>query len=125
MSRWLRRLAPLTDVVFVVLFVIGFILLSDGTPSSSASGAKVVSYYNAHNQGGIGFTLMLSMVFGLFFFGILRSYLRRAPRAEWLSAVALCGVVVFAIGIAVDAATAWRALRCSDTPELRSGEHGA
>jgi hypothetical protein len=119
MSKWSRRLAPLTGVVFVVLFVIGYIQLNDGTPSTDASGAKVISYYNAHNQGGIGFTLLLSMVFGLFFFGILRSYLRRAPRAEWLSAVALSGAVVFTIGIAVDAGTAYA---LSDVPtRLSSG----
>ena len=61
--------------------------------------ATVLAYLKAYHDraGGGGFSLMLAVVLGLFFFGIVRGYLRRSPRAEWLAAVGFGGGVVLGV----------------------------
>jgi hypothetical protein len=105
MSDRFARFAPLiTGVLFVVMVIKGTQMTTD-TPATTANGATVLAYYQAHNarMGGAGFSLMLSVVFGLFFYGILRSYLSRSPRAAWAATIGFGGAIIFGTGALVSA----------------------
>lgn len=43
-----RRLLPLSGIVFVVIIALGIIVISDSTPDTDASAADVASYYGSH-----------------------------------------------------------------------------
>jgi hypothetical protein len=104
MERWSRPASLAAAVLFVVLFVVGFVLSTD-TPSVSDSPSKVLAYY-LHHQGRVGaaaYLIGLSIVFGLFWFGSLRGFLRRSEAAERLATVFLAGGVVFAVSGALAA----------------------
>ena len=77
------RFAPLISGVLFVVFVVLNNAQTSSTPDNSATGKTVLAYYKAHGDkmGGAGFSLALSVVAGLFFYGILRSYLRTSKRA--------------------------------------------
>ncbi|MGO9875226.1 MAG: hypothetical protein ACLPVY_15640 [Acidimicrobiia bacterium] len=105
MSDRLARFAPLiTGVLFVVMVLKGTQMTSN-TPATTANGATVLAYYQAHNakMGGAGFSLMLSVVFGLFFYGVLASYLSRSPRAEWAAMIGFGGAIMFGVAALVSA----------------------
>jgi hypothetical protein len=93
------RLAPLTGVVYAVLTLVAFATAS-GAPSSSASGAKVISFYEAHRSSARASDLlwMLGFAFFLLFAGTLRSHLRGSASGDALGAVVLAGASVFAAG---------------------------
>jgi len=95
----LRRLAPLTGVVFAVLLAVTFILTWN-TPGIHDSGLKVISYYKAHNGRLLlgNFLGAVSVGFFLFFVASLRSYLRQFPGAEGPSALALAGATLLGVG---------------------------
>lgn len=100
-ERW-SRLAPLSGVLFVIL-VVGSVVLSPRFPDSTATGATVVLFYKSHDtQTQVADYLTAIAIFvGFFFFGSLRSYLRRVPAMEPLASVAFGGAVMFAIGAGV------------------------
>jgi hypothetical protein len=86
-------------IVFAVLFVIGFLLMSD-TPEGDESNLKWVRYYaDSGNRRMIviGAILMtLAAVAFLIFLGVLRERLRTsAPGAEWLSTIAFASGIAF------------------------------
>jgi hypothetical protein len=66
-----RRLLPLSGVVFVVLAVVAVVGLGGDTPSNDASGTEVLSFYDAHSvrQAIAAFVFAVSVPF-LVFFGI-------------------------------------------------------
>jgi hypothetical protein len=99
MSDRVSRLAPLTGVVFVVLLVVA-IVTGGETPESSASPAKVIAYYSTHRSEVETSAILfaLAFLFLVLFAGALRSYLRRTPAAEGLSALVLAGGVLMAAG---------------------------
>jgi hypothetical protein len=105
MSDRLARFAPLvTGVLFVVFALLGAGQEGNG-PASNANSAAVLAYYQSHSDrlGSAGFSMMLSVVAGLLFYGIVRSYTGRSPRAEWAATVGLAGAVVFGVGSLVNA----------------------
>jgi hypothetical protein len=95
----LRRLAPLTGVVFAALLVFTFIL-TGGTPGIHDSGPKVITYYQDHNGKQLigNFLGAIGVGFFLFFVASLRSYLRQFPGAEGPSALALAGATLLGVG---------------------------
>lgn len=99
MPNSLRRLAPLTGVVFAVLLVFTFILTWN-TPGIHDSGPKVISYYKSHNGKEMfgNFLGAVGVAFFLFFVASLRSYLRQFPGAEGPSALALAGATLLGVG---------------------------
>ena len=105
MSDRFARFAPLITGVLFVLLVVSATQTTSNTPATTANGATVLAYYQAHNarMGGAGFSLMLSVVAGLCFYGILRSYLSRAPRAEWAATIGFGGAIMFGVGALVSA----------------------
>jgi Flp pilus assembly pilin Flp len=105
MSDRLARFAPLiTGGLFVVLVLIG-IRQEGNPPSTSDSSAAVLAYYQSHysKMGDAGFSMMLSVVVGLIFYGIVRAYLGRAPRAEWAATIGFGAAVMFGVGSLVNA----------------------
>ncbi|MFI5041501.1 MAG: hypothetical protein ACHQNA_06580 [Acidimicrobiales bacterium] len=103
MSDRFSRLAPLVTGVLFVALALGGTLMVGNTPATTASGTEVLSYYTAHHKrmGGGGFLIMLSVVAGLFFYAIVRSYLSRSPRAEWLAVAGFGGAVIFGVSALV------------------------
>ena len=98
----LSRFAPLTGLVYGVLTLVELGTAS-GAPSDTASGAKVIAFYERHRTNArVSDTLwMFAFAFLVFFAGTLRAYLRRKPPAAALSSVVLAGAAVFAAGAAV------------------------
>jgi hypothetical protein len=105
MSDRFAKFAPLIAGVLFVAFAVNGTQMTANTPSSTANGATVLAYYQAHNarMGGAGFSLMLSVAAALFFYGILRSYLSQSPRAEWAATVGFGGAIMFGVGALVGA----------------------
>jgi hypothetical protein len=104
-SSKLERLAPLTGVVFVVLFVVGAVLsLKSGF---LPPGDEIKSFYedSSTNVRVGGYLMQLSAVFLLWFVGSLRVKLRSAEaKPGRLSAVAFGGGVAVAAVIMVSQA---------------------
>jgi hypothetical protein len=105
MSHRFARFVPLVVGVLFVVFAVTGNMQSGNTPDSTANPATTLAYYQAHNarMGSASFSMMLSVVFGLFFYGMVRAYLSRSPRAEWLAFVGFGGAVVFGVGAVVEA----------------------
>ena len=103
-SRW-ERVAPLMGVGFVVLFIAG-IILGWNTPNSGDSPAKVLSFYQDHHSKiqVSSFLTGVSLFFGLFWFGYVRSYLRDRGQ-ERLGTVGFGGGILFAVGGGLGAGT--------------------
>ena len=99
------RFAPLISGVLFVAFVVINNAQTSSAPDNSATGGTVLAYYKTHGDkmGNAGFSLALSVVAGLFFYGILRSYLRTSKRAEWASAIGFGGAIIFAAGALAEA----------------------
>ncbi|MGA8218560.1 MAG: hypothetical protein WB771_08345 [Solirubrobacterales bacterium] len=101
MSNSLRRLAPLTGIVFAVLLVVTF--TSPETPGVNDSGIQVINFYKDHHSalligdicGAIG------VVFFLFFLSSLRGFFRDKEGADGLSRAAFAGGILIAVGGAV------------------------
>lgn len=106
-DRW-SRLAPLTGIVFVVLFVVAFVV-GGSTPGVHATGAKVISFYQAHGgkQKASAFFSVLAVLFLVFFAASLRSHLGRFDGARGLARVGYGGALVLAVATAVFAAISW------------------
>jgi hypothetical protein len=67
----IRKLLPLSGVVFVVVLVLGVLVFGGDTPDSNASGGKVLSYYDAHQTGqAVSAFVLAAIVFFLVCFAI-------------------------------------------------------
>ncbi|HXW59519.1 MAG TPA: DUF4386 family protein [Solirubrobacteraceae bacterium] len=95
-DRW-SRFAPLIGVLFVALTVVG-IFGSGESPEGNASSAKVIAYYHLHESNVKTFDIVFIFAFLalVVFAAVLRSFLRRAPRAEGAAAVVLAGALLMA-----------------------------
>ena len=98
-DRW-SRLAPLTGIVFAVLTVVS-VVTGGETPDADARPAKVIAYYTTHASEIETSSILIALAFLalVLFGGALRSYLRRTPGAEGLSALVLAGTVLMAVGV--------------------------
>lgn len=100
-------LAPLTGIVFVALIIAGGAIVGETPDATEDSAEEVLSFYADDDDTiFIGAALFgLAGVFLLFYAGALRKALRDAEGAGGtLSAVALGGAVVLAVGIAAQSA---------------------
>jgi hypothetical protein len=107
LNRW-NRLAPLTGIVFVALFVVSFVV-GGSTPGVHATGAKVISFYQAHGgkQKASAFLGVVAVVFLVFFAASLRSHLGRFEGGRGLARIGYGGAIVLAVATAVFAAISW------------------
>jgi hypothetical protein len=98
-----NRLMPLSGIVFVALILASFFMTS--TPGSDASAGTVLTYYRTHSDvvSASALVIGLGVVFGLFFFGYLRDYLRQDRATRWLASTAFGGILLFAAGGALSA----------------------
>ena len=85
-SNWLVRWASLGGILYVALFVIGVILMFDGSPDSDAPPGKVIAYYSdsSHRDKiNIGWILAgLGVFFFLWFVASLRETMREATASS-------------------------------------------
>jgi hypothetical protein len=95
----LRRLAPLTGVVFAVLLAVTFILTGD-TPGQKDTGQQVISFYQDHHGKILAGNLFgaVGVPFFIFFVATLRGHLSKNPGGEVPSTMALVGATMIAIG---------------------------
>jgi hypothetical protein len=99
MSDRLSRFAPLTGVLFAVLVVVAVFTGSE-SPGTKDPPVKIVAYYATHESEVKTSALLFALGFLVLvlFAASLRSYLRRTPAAEGLSALVLAGAVLMAAG---------------------------
>jgi hypothetical protein len=100
-SAGLARWGALGGILYVVLFIIGTILLFDGTPDGDASPAKVIAYYSDsghRDKINIGWIVSgLGVFFFLWFLSALRRTVRRHEGEDgYLTALATIGGAVYA-----------------------------
>jgi hypothetical protein len=97
----IQRWAALAGVVYVALFVIGVILIYNGTPDSSSAPAKIIAYYSDsghRNRMNVGWLLAgLGLFFFLWFVSALRQAIRRLEVEDgFFTGLATIGGVVYA-----------------------------
>jgi hypothetical protein len=104
MTRSREWLVPLTGVGFVVLGIVSFIVA--GEPKSADEPVREIVNYYVDNKDSIevGAFIGVAAILLLVFFGAyLRQVLRAAaPEGEILSLVSFLGLVVVAVGFAID-----------------------
>ena len=102
-----RRLLPLSGVVFVVLALVAVIGLGGDTPDSDAPASEVASYYQDHSarQAAAAFLLAVAVPFLVFFAASIAVRVRRPAedRPAWRY-VLLGGAAVTAAALLVTAA---------------------
>ena len=94
-GRW-SKLAPLLAVLFVA-FVVASVVVTNA-PKSDASPASILNFYRTHkNQTSISAVLIApAVVFGLFWFSYLRTWLQRRDVDHRWGTLTLAGGIVFA-----------------------------
>jgi len=95
------RVAPVITGVLTMVFAYSG-THEDGSrtgPSTTDSADKVLAYFRAHTAraGSGAFSLLLAVLFGMFFYGLVRERLIRTNRSEWLATVGLGGAVILAV----------------------------
>jgi hypothetical protein len=116
-------------IVFAVLFVVGFLLVSD-TPEGDESNAAWVRYFaDSDNRRMIVIGAIIwavAMLAFLVFLGVLRERLRNASAgAEWISTVAFASGLVFAAMLAVaglGAGSVSASVEFGDAPVVRDAD---
>ena len=99
MVRDWARWAPVTGVVFAVLFVVA-IVAGPNTPDSDASAQDAVSSFVAHRTHDRVslFLIAYAAVFALFFAAALRSYLKARSQGDGLIMLGYSGMIIFVVG---------------------------
>lgn len=94
----LRRLAPLTGIVFAVLLAVTF--STPSTPDVHDTGQQVIQHYNDHKSAHLlgDITGGVAVVFFLFFISALRSFFKDKEGADGLSMAAFAGGILIAVG---------------------------
>ncbi len=101
----IERWAPLSGILYVVLFVVGLIVSESGQPDGDAPPAEVIRYYSSSShRDRIGLASLLMLV-GFFFFvwfvGVLVQEVRRQAGDGLLPRVtAIGGAVYVTLGMA-------------------------
>jgi len=96
-------LVPLTGLGFFVVAIIGFIVAGEAK-SSDDSAADIVSYYSDNHDSMMAGAIIavVATTLLLFFAAHLRDVLRDAGASRMLSTVSFTGLVIVAIGFAID-----------------------
>jgi hypothetical protein len=123
------RWGGIAAIVFAVLFVVGFLLVSD-TPEGDESNREWVRYFaDEDNRRMIvigAIVLTLAVLAFLVFLGVLRERLRdAAPGSEWISTVAFASGLVFVAMLAVatlGTGSAAASVEFGDAPVVRDAD---
>jgi hypothetical protein len=123
------RAGGIAAIVFAVLFVVGFLFVSD-TPEGDESNLKWIRYYaDSDNRRMIiigAIVLALAAVAFLVFLGVLRERLRNAaPGAEWVGTTAFASGLLFVAMLAVAAlgtASVSASVEFGDAPVVRDAD---
>ena len=123
------RWGGIAAIVFAVLFVVGFLFVSD-TPEGDESNLKWVRYYaDSDNRRMIiigAIVLALAAVAFLVFLGVLRERLRNAaPGAEWVGTTAFASGLLFVAMLAVatlGTASTSASVEFGDAPVVRDAD---
>jgi hypothetical protein len=100
-SPRLERLAPLTGIVFAVIFYVA-VALSGDEPDADASAAKAVQYWSNHDTKEIILSVLgvVATLFFIWFAGTLRARLYEAEGGTGrLASTAFAGAVMFSVGL--------------------------
>ena len=104
MSKSKEWLVPLTGVGFIVVAIVSFIVA--GEPKDASHPAKEIAQWYIDNKDAVqigAFIGVAATVLLVFFGAYLRNYLRAAAGgADMLSLVSFIGIVVVAVGFAID-----------------------
>jgi hypothetical protein len=94
----LRRLAPLTGIVFAALLVVTF--TTPSTPDVHDTGVQVINHYQEHHGAHLLGDICggIAVVFFLFFITSLRSFFKDKEGADGLSMAAFAGGILIAVG---------------------------
>lgn len=105
-QRLARLMGPAGLIVLVFVFL-GFGPLGSGSPGENASGAAVVSWYNAHMaQSWASFYCVAAGIGVLFFYAVaLRAKLRQAGAGSILSTTAFASGVALVAAVIASGAT--------------------
>jgi hypothetical protein len=123
------RTGGIAAIVFAVLFVVGFLMVSD-TPEGDESNLKWLRYYaDSDNRRMIvigAIVLALAAVAFLVFLGVLRERLRNAaPGAEWVGTTAFASGLLFVAMLAVatlGTASVSASVQFGDNPVVRDAD---
>ena len=123
------RAGGVAAIVFAVLFVVGFLFVSD-TPEGDESNLKWLRYYaDSDNRRMIiigAIVMALAAVAFLLFLGVLRERLRNAaPGAEWVGTTAFASGLLFVAMLAVAAlgtASVSASIEFGDAPVVRDAD---
>jgi hypothetical protein len=123
------RWGGIAGIVFAVLFVVGFLLVSD-TPEGDESNAAWVRYFaDSDNRRMIvigAIVWALAVVAFLVFLGVLRERLRSSsPGTEWISTVAFGSGLVFVAMLSVaglGAGSVAASVEFGDAPVVRDAD---
>jgi hypothetical protein len=119
-----EMLAPLTGVALIVVVILGFAVGGE-PPGADSSAEEIVDFY-ADNDGQVMFGAALEGLAAtllLFFAGFLRQLLRAAEgEGHMLSAVAMAGATVIAVGLAFDATLSFALAETAEDIEPASAQ---
>jgi hypothetical protein len=123
------RLGGIAAIAFAVLFVVGFLLVSD-TPEGDESNAQWLRYYaDSDNRRMIvigAFVLTLAAVAFLVFLGVLRERLRNTGSGlEWVGTTAFASGLLFVAMLAVatlGTGSAAASVEFGDSPLVRDAD---
>jgi hypothetical protein len=98
----LSRLGSLTGVAFALLTIAGM-AIAQSPPGASASGVRVLAFYQTHSTAAMTADILIVTGFGFFllFAGSLRTHLRSQDRAEGPGTTLVAGAAVLTAGAAV------------------------
>lgn len=106
MRRDMSRLAPLTGLAFLVLAIVTFAVSGEPPDPTEDSAREIVDFYVDNHDSQIVSAILTAIAGTLlvFFGGSLRRVLRDAEGPNGtLSAVAFAGLIIIALGLAIDA----------------------
>jgi hypothetical protein len=112
----LERLAPLTGILFVALFIASFAITGE-TPDINDTQDEVVSFWQDNDTEAMfgAAMIMWGSIFAVWFGGSLRGALRRASDdADRLAALTFAGWVILAVGACAFAGFSFAAADVAD-----------
>ncbi|HYI99335.1 MAG TPA: DUF4386 family protein [Thermoleophilaceae bacterium] len=114
-------LAPLTGLAFLLVAIVAIAVSGGESPDPTDSSAREIIDFYADNEDGQIISAMLAAVactLLVFFGATLRQVLRRAEgEGGTLSTVAFAGLVIVAVGLAIDATITFALVETADDIE--------